>query len=548
MAKKYRKEQQQKVPSVKVEQKSAPPTPPEPTTPATASPPLLDRGGEQDVALPATATLQQRRAHFALTRIRVLAEEWKEDAKKQKEFNSYASAMPFMIHANGLGQTAAFYRRKGTEHTDYRLYKLLGDWLSQPDQPVCGSARSAGGHHPIQHGGLSGGAGRGDAVFGLGQEVGQRVSGSRRGGQRMNWPLYRLETTPMLATEGNRGLWYNRFFNRYGADWKIPEDGKRQWVSDNARSAAGQREVLQAQALRQLALITALGGRGAVFATDWHFASGLGLPHPVENGLAWHHTLGVPYLAGSGVKGLVKAWVEVWDESLNEEEKKRRAIDWFGTTDQAGGFRFFDALPVESVMLVADVMTPHMAKWYEQGDKIENEHREPDKVPADWHDPVPVPFLVVKSAKLLFGVAPRHPKCAEELPQVFAALKQALDWLGAGAKTAAGYGRMVEAEDASASLREKAEQAKAKAEEEGLGPEQRALRALRGRLEADQKRGIKEAGGELINQTNQLLKDGLIWPAPERKELATLAEAIFGYVGWGAKRKERKEKIAALRG
>lgn len=88
--------------------------------------------------LPTNASLQQRRALFALNRIRPLANEWKEDAKKQKEFNSYASAMPFMIHANGLGQTAAFYRRKDTDHTYYRLYKLLGDWLSQPDQPFDG--------------------------------------------------------------------------------------------------------------------------------------------------------------------------------------------------------------------------------------------------------------------------------------------------------------------------------------------------------------------------------------------------------------------------
>lgn len=364
----------------------------------------------------------------------------------------------------------------------------------------------------------------------------------------MNWPLYRLETAPLWATEGNRGLWYNRFFNGYGADWKIPEDGKRQWVSDNARSAAGQREVLQAQALRQLALVTALGGRGAVFATDWHFASGLGLPHPVENGLAWHHTLGVPYLAGSGVKGLVKAWVEVWDESLNEPDKARRLVDWFGTTEQAGGFRFFDALPVEPVTLAADVMTPHMAKWYEQGDKIEDEHREPDKVPADWHDPVPVPFLVVKNAKLLFGVAPRHPKFAEELPQVFAALRQALDWLGAGAKTAAGYGRMVEDEGAAASLREKAEQAKEQEDDRKRSPEQRALRVLQRRFEVDRERGVRDVSGELINQTNQLLKDGLNWPAPDRAELAALAETIYSYVGWGAKKKDRKEKIAALRG
>ncbi len=362
----------------------------------------------------------------------------------------------------------------------------------------------------------------------------------------MNWPLYRLETESSLATDGNRGLWYNRFFNRYAADWTIPDTGKTQWISENA-GIIGPREVLQAQALRHLALITALGGRGAVFKTDWHFATGLGLPHPVENGLIWHHTLGVPYLAGSAVKGLVRAWVEVWDESLNDGEREQRLSDWFGTTEQAGGFRFFDALPVERVILAADVMTPHLAKWYEQGGAIQDWRREPDKVPADWHAPVPVPFLVVKEAKLLFGMAPRRPEFAEELPQVFAALKQALDWLGAGAKTAVGYGRMVEAEDASVSLREKAEQTATAAEERTLRPEQRALRALRGRLEVDQKRGVKDAGGELIHQTNQLLKEGLNWLAPEREELATLAEAIFDYIGWGAKKSERRQKIAALR-
>lgn len=109
-----------------------------PTPPATASPPLLSQGGEKNAVPPGSTTLQQRRAHFALIHIRRLADEWQAELKKQKEFNSYASAMPFMIHADGLGQTAAFYRRKGPDHTYYRLYKLLGDWLSQPDQPFAG--------------------------------------------------------------------------------------------------------------------------------------------------------------------------------------------------------------------------------------------------------------------------------------------------------------------------------------------------------------------------------------------------------------------------
>ncbi len=363
----------------------------------------------------------------------------------------------------------------------------------------------------------------------------------------MTLPLYRLASEPALATEGNRGLWYGRFFNRYDADWTIPEDGKSKWVSDNAGSA-GQRESLHTQALRHLALITALGGRGAVFKTDWHFATGLGLPHPVENGLIWHYTLGVPYLAGSAVKGLVRAWVEVWDESLSDREKAQRLSDWFGTTEQAGCFRFFDALPVEPVMLAADVMTPHLAKWYEQGGTIQDWRREPEKLPADWHAPVPVPFLVVKEAKLLFGMAPRRPEFAEELPLVFAALKQALDWLGAGAKTAAGYGRMVEDAARFASLTEDAAGATARAEVAKLPPEQQVLRALRERFEADRRRGVKEPGGEVIDWLNQFLKDGLNWPAPARVELAALAETIYGYVGWGPRRQERRQKIAALRG
>mgnify|MGYP001208129626 CR=1 FL=1 len=218
------------------------------------------------------------------------------------------------------------------------------------------------------------------------------------------------------------------------------------------------------------------------------------------------------------------------------------------TTEQAGRFRFFDALPVEPVTLAADVMTPHLAKWYEQGGAIEDWRLEPDKVPADWHAPVPVPFLVVKEAKLLFGMAPRRPEFAQELPRVFAALKQALDWLGAGAKTAADYGRMVEDAARLTSLSEDAAKAAARAELARLPPEQQALRALRERFETDRQREVRDAGGEAINRLNQLLKEGLDWPAPARVELAALAEAIYSYVGWGAKKSERRQKIAALRG
>ena len=362
----------------------------------------------------------------------------------------------------------------------------------------------------------------------------------------MNLPLYRLESEPSLALEGNRGLWYSRFFNQYaGDDWAIPDDGKRRWVSENAKWA-GAPEALQIHALRQRALVNALRGRGAVFATDWHFATGLGLPHPVENGLAWHHTLGVPYLAGSGVKGLIRAWMEVW------EEKKQLSEDWFGTTERAGRFLFFDAVPIEPVQLAADVMTPHMAKWYELGGKIADWEREPDKIPADWHAPVPVPFLVVKQAKLLFGIAPRRSEFAGELDQVFEALQRALDWLGAGAKTAAGYGRMVEDPGAGAQLRKEAEKAAAQAAEAALLPHERDFRDLKRRFEEDSRANRLKPSGQVVGDLNKLLEQASDWPIEYRKMLADLAEDIFGHsgIGWGnsAKKRERKAKIQALRG
>ena len=299
----------------------------------------------------------------------------------------------------------------------------------------------------------------------------------------MTWPLYQDHQVPnTLPEQGHRGLWYERFFDRYDDDWTVlkekkdskgkllQREGKASWVEDNAK-LAGHGEALALAVQRQLELITALGGRGAVFQADWHFATGLGLPHPVENGLAWHHTLGVPYLAGSAVKGLVRAWVEVWDESLGDaqsEQRQQRLKHWFGFADQpvfvdgearerrasqAGAFLFFDALPIKPVRLRADVMTPHLGKWYEQGGEIEDWHREPEKVPADWHAPVPVSFLVADKPSLLFGIAPRRPDCPkDELDAVFQALKQALQWLGAGAKTAVGYGLMQEDEKATQDL------------------------------------------------------------------------------------------------
>ena len=269
----------------------------------------------------------------------------------------------------------------------------------------------------------------------------------------MNTPLYKDHQAPgnKPQTEAHAGLWFERFFNRYDAHWNILKEeqtkkikeGKKDWI-ETVKGQQGNAEKLSRFHSRQQQLISALKGQSQRYSTDWNFVSGMGNPHPVENGFSWHPTLAVPYLAGSAVKGLVRAWVEMNDEELSDSDKKERLKNWFGSSDKAedpeqcGGYLFFDAIPDEPPTLVCDIMTPHMKDWY-QNDKGSTR---PDSIPADWHEPTPIPFLAVKQARFVFSIAPRTLQYAEELQQLFEALENALQWLGAGAKTATGYGYM----------------------------------------------------------------------------------------------------------
>lgn len=90
-------------------------------------------------------TIQQKRAAFALEGVQQKAEELQGKEKDKERYKSYASAFPFMIHANGLGQAAAFYKSKSTgtgEGTQIyaALYELLSGWLISEGQPYHGCA------------------------------------------------------------------------------------------------------------------------------------------------------------------------------------------------------------------------------------------------------------------------------------------------------------------------------------------------------------------------------------------------------------------------
>lgn len=78
-------------------------------------------------------TLQQERAKYALTCVKAAADTLKDEPKKQAEYKSYAASLPAMIHMNGLGQAAAFFKSKGGQHE--ALYQLLSNWLCKDNQP-----------------------------------------------------------------------------------------------------------------------------------------------------------------------------------------------------------------------------------------------------------------------------------------------------------------------------------------------------------------------------------------------------------------------------
>lgn len=159
----------------------------------------------------------------------------------------------------------------------------------------------------------------------------------------------------------------------------------------------------------------------------------------------------MPYLAGSAVKGLVRAVLETALDDT-EAEKKRLLKLWFGSeskdtdaknniAEQAGALIFLDALPVAPCDLKAEVLTPHMGKWYEKG---EQDPLKPEVMPGDWHSPIPVLWLAASDLKLQFTILPRagmeQSVCLDE---VWAALEYGLSTLGAGAKTALGFGHFI---------------------------------------------------------------------------------------------------------
>ncbi len=329
----------------------------------------------------------------------------------------------------------------------------------------------------------------------------------------MGLPLYKREAgaPPRLGAHGHAGLWYDKFCDAWGAGWtlKATTEGsqpKLEWMKTVTERPVGERTLLEEAVDRHVRLVRASGGFHGFFVSQGRFVTGLGRSHPVENGFAWHPTLGTPYLPGSSIKGMVRAWAREEDDEALEK--------LLGTKEQTGAVCFLDAIPSEPVRLEVDVLTPHYASW------------EPSSPPGDWSSPVPVPFLTTAGGSVFLFAAVPMPGHEKSMEAVERAMRETLETLGGGAKTAVGYGR----------FRPDAERQRRWTERLQRQEEERAAEARREELMRTPEgrwrlklEGMKEM--DVLDMVRiHLEKEPLADPA-ERKALARAVEAL----GWPAR-------------
>jgi CRISPR-associated protein Cmr6 len=320
------------------------------------------------------------------------------------------------------------------------------------------------------------------------------------------------------------------------------------------------------------------------------FTTGLGNEHPLENGFAFLNPYGLPYLPGSGVKGVLRRAASelasgLWDASdwsadLRHEVHNPQGKRLFDASDidvlfgsealngenhLRGVLSFWDVIPqIEGNSLMVDIMTPHQSHYYQQKDAAGS------TTPHDSGSPNPISFLTVPPGSgFAFHVVCDSTRLQHLAPDLAAndrwkvllteAFEHAFEWLGFGAKTSVGYGAMgrnTQAEEKLARVQADAQAAaehttkmanlsdNARLTEEFVLACQNKVTQLRG--------GKDKPNTELHAKARALSKaalEGADWTAEEKLGAAlALAEWLPQVVAVDMKDERKKLKLAVLRG
>ncbi len=198
-----------------------------------------------------------------------------------------------------------------------------------------------------------------------------------------------------------------------------------------------------------------------------HLARASGLENA---GICLHPLYGFAYLPGSGLKGMARAYAEtVWLPAEPDQRQAWRQVEdvfgWAPNPDRrkqigdpnhpaevrrtddddpespevkssCGNIVFHDGWPESWPQLIVDIVNNHHSNYYMPPDDKD------EYPPGDWEDPRPVYFLAVSpGASFQFALSKRRSDVTDALLDTARQwLLGALCHLGAGAKTAAGYG------------------------------------------------------------------------------------------------------------
>ena len=203
---------------------------------------------------------------------------------------------------------------------------------------------------------------------------------------------------------------------------------------------------------------------------------GFGNDSALEVGVHLNKPWGVPYISGSAIKGVVASYLrktKTLDEGSPDYVNIFGGI--YGEKDYSGAVVFNDAwlYPDCDSWFERDIINPHYQQYYSE-----------NRLPDGMDDPVPVQTLVLRPG-LSFFVSMQGPE--NLLKYLKNALKEALceGGIGAGAKTAVGYGRfkVVESEEERKKLEESVRKPKIVQETVGVAAERPGVVAPRGNFQ-----------------------------------------------------------------
>ena len=281
----------------------------------------------------------------------------------------------------------------------------------------------------------------------------------------MFYPYYKsLQEQTQNMNNGNFGLWYNKFIpiTDYdhkkspckASDNKGDPDNAVKFYADHY-SKLNKTDIHRTLSKKHLDHAGFCDGLSLKYEKVIFKAklktpliTGIGETHPHEVSMVFDHSMGIPYIPASGIKGIVRfahtlgLLADIPPEKIQTDKDGKEYFDdekdWtnipqlFGTQNKRGAVFFLDAYPEKVPNLHIDIMNPHYGDYY--GDDT---NKTP---PADYLNPIPIKFLTVAKDTVFVFRALVDRELIELTEKVKTAFKKALTEEGVGAKTAVGYG------------------------------------------------------------------------------------------------------------